>query len=104
LIQVESGRVIIDPYTFNIYCIPGPNLESIESDSQTNSADDNSFGGIQNVIYEATKQAFLEYQKVLEKYEKHHKSDLSVHRKPAFHLSTFTRAVNNFRLSQNSES
>jgi hypothetical protein len=97
-------RIIIDPHTFNIYDMPAPNLESIESDSHTNSADDNLFGGIQNAIYEATNQAFREYQKVLEKYEKHHKSDLSVHRKPAFHLFTLTRAVDNFSRSQNSES
>jgi len=103
-IQVESGRIIIDPHTFNIYGMPGPNLESIESDSPTDSADDNLFGGIHNVIYKATSQAFRKYQKVLEKYEKHRKSDLSVRRKPASHLFTPTRTVINFSTSQSSES
>jgi hypothetical protein len=82
-IQVESGRVIIDPHTFNIYGMTGPHLDLIESGSPTDSADDDLFGGIHNVIYTATSQDFREYQKVLEKYEKHHKSRLSVHRKPA---------------------
>jgi hypothetical protein len=103
-IQVESGRIIIDPHTFNIYGMPGPSLTSIVSDSPTDSADDNLFGGIHNVIYKATRQAFREYQKVLEKYEKHRTSDLSVRRKPAFHLFTPTRTVLNFSTSQNSES
>jgi hypothetical protein len=34
--------------------MPGPNLGSIGSDSCTDSADENLFGGIRNVIYEAT--------------------------------------------------
>ena len=103
-VQVESGRIIIDPHTFNIYGMPVPNLESIESDSPTDSADDNLFGGIHNVIYKATSQAFREYQKVLEKYEKHRKSDLSARRKTASHSFTPTGTVINFSTSQNSDS
>jgi hypothetical protein len=98
-IQVESGRIIIDLHTFNIYGMPGPSLESIESDSLMDSADDNLFGGIHNVIYKATSQAFREYQKVLEKYEKHRNSDFSVHRKPAPHLFTPTITTINFSSS-----
>lgn len=60
-IQVESGRIIIDPHTFNIYGMPAPDPESIESDSLMDSADDNLFGGIHNFIYKATGQAFREY-------------------------------------------
>ncbi|OBT42291.1 hypothetical protein VE00_06372 [Pseudogymnoascus sp. WSF 3629] len=71
--HVESGRIIIDPHTFNIYGMPGPNLELIESDAPTDSADDKLFGGIYNVIYKATSQAFHEYGNVLKKFEKHRK-------------------------------
>lgn len=90
-IQVENGRIIIDPHTFNIYGMPGPNLESIESDLPKDSAEDNSFSEIHNVIYKATSQAFREYQNVLKKYEKHWQGDLSVRCEPASHLSTPTR-------------
>jgi hypothetical protein len=84
--------------------MPGPNLESSESDSHTNLADENLFVGIHNVIYNATNQAFREYHKILEKYEKHQKSDLSVGCKPDSRLPTPTRTVINFSTSQNSES
>ncbi|KFY72295.1 hypothetical protein V499_07548 [Pseudogymnoascus sp. VKM F-103] len=72
--HVESGRIIIDPHTFNIYGMPGPNIESIESDASTNSADDKLFGGIRNVIYKATSQAFQEYENALKRLGKDQKS------------------------------
>lgn len=53
--------------------MPGPNLELIEPDAPTDSADDKLFGGIHNVIYKATSQAFHEYGNVLKKFEKHRK-------------------------------
>jgi hypothetical protein len=68
--------------------MPGPNLEPIDSDSPTDPVDDDLFGGIHNVIYNATSQAFREYQKVLGKYEKPRESDLSVRRKLASYLFT----------------
>ncbi|OBT87648.1 hypothetical protein VE02_02685 [Pseudogymnoascus sp. 03VT05] len=71
--HVESGRIIIDPHTFNIYGMPGANLESIESDAPTDSADDKLFGGIHNVIYKATSLAFQEYGNALQKFEKDRK-------------------------------
>ncbi|OBT62584.1 hypothetical protein VE03_07373 [Pseudogymnoascus sp. 23342-1-I1] len=73
--HVESGRIIIDPHTFNIYGMPGPNLEPIEVDRPTGLTDGKVFGGIHNVIYRATSQAFLEYENALEKYEKYSKGD-----------------------------
>lgn len=53
--------------------MPGPNLESIESDAPGDSADDNPFSGIRNVIYKATSQAFQEYGNALKKFEKDQK-------------------------------
>lgn len=44
--------------------MPGPNLQSIESDAPSDSDDDNLFGGIHNVIYQATSEAYQEYRKV----------------------------------------
>ncbi|KFY51030.1 hypothetical protein V496_08991 [Pseudogymnoascus sp. VKM F-4515 (FW-2607)] len=76
--HVESGRIIIDPHTFNIYGMPGPNLESVETDAPTASADDELFGTIHNVIYKATSQAFQEYESALKQYEKHGKGGSSV--------------------------
>jgi len=102
-IQVVNGRIIVDPHTFNIYGMPGSNLESIESGSPTDSADDNLLGGNHNVIYRATSQAFRKYQKVLEKYEQHLETDLPIRRKPASNLFTPTGHVINFSTSQNSE-
>jgi hypothetical protein len=87
-IQVESGRIIIDPHAFNIYGMPGPNLESIESTPPTDLADGNLLGKIHSVIFKATSQAFREYKRALEKHEKHQRSDLSPRRKPASHLFT----------------
>lgn len=58
--------------------MPGPNLESIETDTPTASADDVLFGTIHNVIYKATSQAFQEYENALKQYEKHRKGGLSV--------------------------
>ncbi len=72
--------------------MPGPNLGSIEPDS----TDHNSFNGINNVIYEATSQAFREYQKVLAKYDKLPKGNLSSHCKPAPHLLILTITTTNF--------
>ncbi|OBT52780.1 hypothetical protein VE04_05955 [Pseudogymnoascus sp. 24MN13] len=72
--HVESGRIIIDPHSFNIYGMPGPNLESIESDASTDSTDDKLFGGIRNVIYKATSQAFQEYENALKMFGKDQKS------------------------------
>ncbi|KFX91101.1 hypothetical protein V490_06073 [Pseudogymnoascus sp. VKM F-3557] len=79
--HVENGRIIIDPHTFNIYGMPGPNLASIESDAPTDTTDDKLFSGVRDVIYTATSQAFEEYQKVLEKYKMHHKDEFTVRTK-----------------------
>lgn len=65
--------------------MPGPNIESIESDAPTDSTDDELFGGVHNVIYTATNRAFQEYQKVLEKYEKHGKGESRVGGKQTSH-------------------
>ena len=80
--------------------MPGPNLESIES----NSADENSFGGIYNVIYKATSQAFQEYQEALATYEKRRKSSSSIRRKLILHLFILIRATIDSSSSQNSKS
>lgn len=77
--HVESGRIIIDPHTFSIYGMPGPNLQPIESGSPSDSAKDNVFDGIHNVIYQATSKAFQEYEKILKNYEKHQKRDPSTY-------------------------
>ncbi|ORY60273.1 P-loop containing nucleoside triphosphate hydrolase protein [Pseudomassariella vexata] len=74
--HVESSRIIIDPHTFSIYGMPGPNLESMESDSNVDLADDDLFDGTHCVIYQATSQAFRKFQKVLQKYEKHRETSL----------------------------
>lgn len=103
-IQIESGRIIIDPHTFSIYGMPGPNLASIESDSLTDSDAESSFNGLDNVIYQATSKAYRDYQTVLEKYENHRESDLSVRCKFASHLLALKTIVINFRTSQNSDS
>ncbi|KFY09596.1 hypothetical protein V491_08077 [Pseudogymnoascus sp. VKM F-3775] len=71
--HVESGRIVIDPHTYNIYGMPGPNLEPIQSRGLTKSAYDKKFGGIHNVIYRATSDAFQVYENILEKYEKNRK-------------------------------
>jgi hypothetical protein len=86
--QVISSRIIIDPHTFNIYGMPGPNLESIDSGPPTTLANENIIYGTHNVIYKATSQAFLAYQKALGKYERYRKKNLSVQRKPASYLIT----------------
>ncbi|KAB8277584.1 P-loop containing nucleoside triphosphate hydrolase protein [Aspergillus minisclerotigenes] len=64
----ENSRIIIDPHTFNIYSTPSPGLGSIksETESQVNSADDQLFFDVPNVIYRATNQAFQIYRKSLE--------------------------------------
>lgn len=80
--------------------MPGPNLESMESDLPMDLADDDVFGGIHNVIYKATSQAFREYREVLEKFEKHQKEGLSAHRRPASLLSKLTITVINFILAK----
>lgn len=54
--------------------MPGPNLESIESDASTDSTDDKLFGVIRNVIYKATSQAFQEYENALKRFGKDQKS------------------------------
>lgn len=68
--------------------MPGPNLESIESDAPTDSADDMLFGEIHNVIYMATSQAFQEYEKALKQHEKHRRSRSSAHSKQTSRLFT----------------
>lgn len=68
--------------------MPGPNLASIESGAPTDTDDDKLFGGVRNVIYTATSQAFEEYQNVLEKYETHHKDELTVRSKLKSQLLT----------------
>lgn len=84
--------------------MPGPSLESIESDSLADSTDEKLFGGIHNVIYKATSQAFREYQNILEKYEKHQQNDLSEGCKPTSHILKPIRTVIDMRTSQNFES
>jgi hypothetical protein len=66
--------------------MPGPNLASIESDAPMDTTNDKLFGGVRNVIYTATSQAFEGYQKLLEKYEMHHKDALTVRSKLTSHL------------------
>jgi hypothetical protein len=62
--------------------MPGPNLEPIRSETPDKSADNNPFGGIHNVIYEATAHAFRTYQKALEKYENNGENNSLIFRKP----------------------
>ncbi|RDW81827.1 hypothetical protein BP6252_02939 [Coleophoma cylindrospora] len=75
--HVENSRVIIDPYTFNLYGTPGPVLRPIESqsDSHSESAHNESLANIDSVIYKATDQAFREYQNALGKYKKRRTED-----------------------------
>jgi hypothetical protein len=102
---VESGRIIIDPHTFSIYGMPGPNLEPIESKRLTGTADDPSFDEDYDVIHKATSKAYQEYQKALQKYEKQLKrSDSSPRREPVFHLLIFTATLVNLCTSHNTES
>ena len=86
-IQVENGRIIIDPHTFNIYGMPGPSLQPIESFSPTDGPDDKVFEGVPNVIYKATSRAFQEYRRVLEKCEMLGKDELPLSRKIPFNYS-----------------
>ncbi|RDW62492.1 hypothetical protein BP5796_10794 [Coleophoma crateriformis] len=75
--HVENSRVIIDPYTFNLYGAPGPGLRPIESqsDSHSESAHNESLANIDSVIYKATDQAFRKYQNALAKYQKRRTED-----------------------------
>jgi hypothetical protein len=68
--------------------MPGPLLESMESESLADSADEKLLGGIHNVIYKATSLAFQKYQNILDKYEKQQKPDLSSRCEPKSHLYT----------------
>ncbi|TVY81240.1 ATPase family AAA domain-containing protein 3-B [Lachnellula suecica] len=76
--HVENGRIIIDPKSFSIYGMPGPNLEAMESTSQTELTEADIFNGIDNVIYKATRQTFSKYQKVLRSFNRTGNSEMSV--------------------------
>ncbi|KAB8076238.1 P-loop containing nucleoside triphosphate hydrolase protein [Aspergillus leporis] len=65
--RVENSRIIIDPHAFNIYGAPGP----------VDSAADDLLGGVHNVIYRATSQAFRRYRNAVKKHEMPREEDLS---------------------------
>ena len=57
--------------------MPGPNIEPIEVDLSTSRTSKETFVEIADVIHKASSQASQLYQKALEKYQQHQKSDLS---------------------------
>ena len=91
-VQVENGRIIIDPYTFNIHGMPGPNLELLGYESREVLNDDNVFDGVYNVIYKATDQDFRGFQKALEKCQEQQRRNLTTHSKPDSRSTISTRA------------
>jgi hypothetical protein len=87
-LQLENGRIIIDPHAFDIHCMPGPNLEPIDTTSHLISADDdNLLDGDHNIVYQTTIQAFRQYQDILGKCEKLWENDITACRKPLFQYS-----------------
>lgn len=80
---MENGRIIIDPHAHDIHCMPGPNLEPIDTRLQLNSADgDILHDEDHNVVYKATSLAFRKYQEVLGKWKKFWEKDITGRGKP----------------------